>query len=610
MQGSVKRVARSTSTNHLRAGTTRCRSKDSGNFNDTGEMYMMGMRRLVGFLMAFMLAVFALPAVAHGSDENFTFIMSPASSASAPTSVTATLKNSVGDDDRIRSFKITAPAGVTVTSVNIPGVSISNISNISGVVSVRNVNISRGNSLVATLGVTFPAAGCGTNAYVWGASAWEYSNFSGDKYSMDGMSKLNTNFTGVCNYTLTVAPTSASMGATTAMSATFANPGTSTLPITTVTLNAPSNFSITSATPASGTVGTTLPAPSITISGLSIAPGSSLVVPMQVFVPCGQALSPNNWSSSAGAGFAPTGTTQSTTVTGTCSLSMIAPTSAAVNAEFSVTITLAGDPGTAPVTLQGSGCGAFTAGPTNAVGGTVTFAHLKFTTTGSACALSASAPNYSPASKSIPVFAIPAVGCSDLVGSPGNDGTVDPNLPSVANPNASAGQWGLRRGNNSDGTGCAAVNATFTLDTTNKVATLTYDKAAGGPAGVFKYTIVWPEVAVDPITMATASWTDFRPKVSWGTLNAPVVGTDDYVPALACADDLLSLGEGLLPTIPNVAPFNALSPITYPQYQPGQLARMCIAQHAWTSNQLLGGIIQVVYWDKVVDEGDGHVQGP
>ena len=375
--------------------------------------------------------------------------------------------------------------------------------------------------------------------------------------------------------------------------------------ITSITLAPPSGSGITLVNPADGVVPVNLGGGQSTTIGVYVKTSPS----------CGTS-GPFTWLSSVTpANFTGSNTAATTINAGTCSMSITAPSSAAVGQAALVTVGLTGGPLNVPVTLTPTGCPAPVTAPliATAVAGVASF-NLTFTVAGS-CSLTATATaaNYPPAGpKSLPVFAIPAVGCSGLVGSPGNDGTVDPNLPSVANPNTSSGQWGLRRGNNSDGTGCDAVNATFTLDTTNKVATLTYDKAAGGPAGVFKYTIVWPEVAVDPVTMATASWTDFRPKVSWG-IDSPVLNSNDYVPALTCVDDLLSLGEGLLPFIPNVGPFIS-SP--YPQFRPfdgssqPQKARMCIAQHAWTSNQTLGGVIQVIYWDKVVDEGDGHVGGP
>ena len=87
--------------------------------------------------------------------------------------------------------------------------------------------------------------------------------------------------------------------------------------------------------------------------------------------------------------------------------------------------------------------------------------------------------------------------------------------------------------------------------------------------------------------------------------NTGVAGTTEHVPAWAGASDNLTQGKGLLPIIPNVAPFNA-NPNS--QYQPGQVAKMCIAQQGWTSVGLDSqGSILVQHWVEVVDEADGWV---
>jgi len=574
---------------------------------------MNSMRKVFGLFAAVFLAAFALPAVADGGD--YYRVNMPTAPVASGQQFSMTITNRAGFDF-LKSFTITAPSGVSITAVasgssNIPA---NRISSSGGTISVSNIAILNNQSGTLKITATFPAS-CTAQSLPWTSSAKGGFIVNNEVFTLDaGNSNLITNIAaGRCNYTFVTDKPAVIAGASTSMTATVANTAPSTGPaLTGFVLTAPAGLNITGATGSSGTV--TFTSTVITVTGISVTGGSSYPVNVTVAPAANCTGTPAApWSSSVTpATFTLSGGNPTTSITAqACTMSISSPSSAAVGTVFPVTVNLTGGPGNAQVTLTPTGCPAPVSAPllANAVSGVATF-NLTFTGAGT-CSLAATATNYTPTNnpRTFTVYAIPAIGCTNLVTSPGNDGSVDPNLPSVANPNGSAGQWGLRRGNNSDGSGCNPANATFTLDTTNNVSTLTYDKAAGGATGVFKYTIVWPEVAVDQ-SGPTTSWTDFRPKVSWGIDN-PDPTTNDYVPAVTCADDDLSQGELLLPTIPNVAPFNALSPTTYPQYQPGQLARMCVAQQAWTSNgRADDGKIYVIYWDKVVDEGDGHVIGP
>jgi cell division septation protein DedD len=446
---------------------------------------MMGMRRLVGFLMLFALAAIALPALAHYDDERFTFIMAPALSASAPASVTATVKNTVGDDDRIRSFKITAPAGVTVTSATIPGVWASNISIASGVVSVRNVNISRGNSLVATLGVTFPAAGCGTNAYVWGASAWENSNYTGDRYSMDGMSKLNTNFTGVCTFSLTGDTTVAAGSSSAPLTMTLTNNAQASGPaITAITLTPPAGVTIVS--PAGGV-----------ITGLNVAGGTSAPINVTVATqPSCTASGAASWAvaSVTPSAFVQSGANPKTTIAAqACSMSIATPTSAAINTDFSVTVGLNSGPGGANVTLT-STCG-FTGAATTLANGYSAVFTGKVASPGT-CTFNATADKGYPAATAVTgfkVFAAGSLSCGD------------PNVPTAANtiigsasPSLTINDPGFAEGvrgqniNKEGLPGCVPVNWTFT---NNVLGTGTMPDAKGNPVPANGVSFVWDQAA-------------------------------------------------------------------------------------------------------------------
>jgi len=64
----------------------------------------------------------------------------------------------------------------------------------------------------------------------------------------------------------------------------------------------------------------------------------------------------------------------------------------------------------------------------------------------------------------------------------------------------------------------------------------------------------------------------------------------------------------VLPVIPNSPPFNTPALAGYPQYQPGQLAKMCVSQYGWTSlGRDSSGNIILQQWMKFIDQADGFV---
>lgn len=268
-----------------------------------------------------------------------------------------------------------------------------------------------------------------------------------------------------------------------------------------------------------------------------------------------------------------------------------------------VTLAIKAGTGTAGATLSGT-----SASYSN---GVATFPNLSIDRIGSGYVLTAASGTMSVDSNAFSIYggtlgcAVPpntndnydsSNGSTDFALDPLQDGTFG---------SSPTGGWGLRRGPNLDGAPCVKVDYTFNLDGVNLVASLLWDKSTGQQAA-FEYAIVWPMVSVD----ASTGWAGAHPAVSWGVAN-PRAGTSDYVPAMACLGDVLADGSALLPTIPNAPPFNDPSiypPATYPQYQPGQPAKLCIAQQGFTSMGKDGaGNAIVQYWDKVIDEGDGWV---
>ncbi len=175
---------------------------------------MNSLRNVFRFLIAMFLVAFTLPAIAHSDDEKFSLTMAPAAAAGT---FTATIKNLSDDDDKIKSFKITVPTtppgvGITSASTTYAGAIVTNAA---GVVSVKNVAIKKGQTIVVTLaGVTFPATNsCGSTNFTWGAKAWESSTWSGEQFAMDvSKSTLVTPVTGTCSMVFVTQPTSTLSG--------------------------------------------------------------------------------------------------------------------------------------------------------------------------------------------------------------------------------------------------------------------------------------------------------------------------------------------------------------------------------------------------------------
>jgi hypothetical protein len=248
-----------------------------------------------------------------------------------------------------------------------------------------------------------------------------------------------------------------------------------------------------------------------------------------------------------------------------------------------------------------------TAGAATFAGGVATFPSLSINTVGPNYKLTATSGSRTVDSNAFWITAVNGtLGC-DESNNYASSGGLDPNdeVPASLDPG-----WGLRRGPNWDGPTppCVLVGYIVTLDQTNNILSLIWDKTTGQKAA-FKYVVVWPKVKVDG--GATAGWTQKRPNVSWGTTNTPVAGTNDYVPALACVGDDLTFGQNLLPIIPNVPPFDAASnPQAQYLYDGTNTAKMCVAQQGFASDGKVGTDIYVIYWDKIVDEADGWVGLP
>jgi len=215
-------------------------------------------------------------------------------------------------------------------------------------------------------------------------------------------------------------------------------------------------------------------------------------------------------------------------------------------------------------------------------------------------------------------------GCTGILGcDTGNNTGGNPNYSSVAfgNKVVTVGPvgFGIARGANvnSDTQACVLVPYQFTIDQGNGTANFNA-MSKGNQIVAVEYFVMFPAVAVetdvDPAHLPTG-WTQLRPRVSWNIDNPDTTANStDFIPALACTttpDTLVGLSPAqlgaLLPQIPALPNFTRDSG-TYPQYQPGMPAKVCIAQQGWTAVGLDDqGHTLVQYWVKVIDEADSWI---
>jgi len=467
---------------------------------------MMGMRKWVGFLMAMVLAVFALPAAADGGDY---YRINMPTSAATGVQFNVTITNKAGFDT-LKSFTITAPSGVYVTAVasgsaNISGSKITapNPATAGGTISVGSIAIGNNQSGTLKITATFPAS-CTAQTLAWTSTAkggWIVSN---EVFTLDAAnSNLKTTVAGGnCTFSLTgdstipVGSTSAQVNMTLTNNAPPSGPA-----ITAITLQAPSNVTIVS--PVGGV-----------ITGLNVAGGASAPINVTVStLPSCTGAAAASWSvaSVTPSTLTQAGSNPQTTITApvpACSLAISAPPSAAVKTDFPVTVALISGPGGpagANVTLT-STCGYTGAATTPANGYSATFTGQ--VASEGTCTFNATADKGYPAAAALTGFKIYAAG---------NLACGDPSSPTPANTINGSASSGLTindpgfaegvRGQNIVKPGaptCVPVNWTFTNNVLGAAVTVdakgntvppngvsfVWDQAAQ-PNAAYSYTVTW-----------------------------------------------------------------------------------------------------------------------
>ena len=428
---------------------------------------MNSLRKVLGFLVAaVMLAAFAPTASADGSDEKFTFVVPTTASVGVNASFVATLSTQVGDDDRIKSFRIYAPAGVTINSATTSPAST--VTGLPGnVLNVRNTNLSRNaRTITVTMNVTFPSSGCTANGYTWNAKAYEDTNWSDGRYVMTG-----------------------------------SPPGS--FPSNVLTTVTPACYTLTYAAGAGGSIVGTTPQ--------NVSPGGS---GSAVTAQANALFTFTSWSDGSTANpRADTNVTGNINVTANFAPNKLTitskPTSAALNAPFDVTVGI--NPGPATVTADTSACGSASVSTKSS---TTTSTTLTFTIPAgasiTACTLAFSATNYSsPPSVNLKVLAGQTNACAapSAPPPPGSQFTASCATGGINVTGFAAGV----RGPNKTGP-CDPLN--FTL--TNNICGTAVQQDANGnfippnavsfvwdqlsQSAAFTYTVTWKAEYVDPAT--------------------------------------------------------------------------------------------------------------
>ena len=626
--------------------------------------------KIFGFLTATALAAFALPAAADKVYQQ-TMSSSPTPLVAGATGQSVTMKiNNISSDTgnaNTSSFKLNAPSGFTIQQVyTVSRGQTKNSVAIDGGYTATVQVLSDGSAVwVSSIQIPLKPFGtplqlknmkvdvsCSpdTNGLWVLPGVWTGSGFSGQTFTLNTTqypqfpSTRNTPVSGICaNYTITPVPNTPNVNS---------GPGSVTLSfnntspaggasIGSLSITAPTNFTINGGMASNG--GLVAPSGStVTVTGgTPVGPGSSVTLNLNVTTPNCNAASPAAWSNAqVSTGATPnTGSPFSGPATGYPSTGITAlPCSATfVNqpattfAGYAITTTAYNNPTGSPVSVKlvingspapdetqvalsiDTGACGISNNTASTSGGVATFNGLSGSA-GTGCALGASGGGVNSTADSASFDLVGPAGvlvCG--TGSASSNTVVPPLDPRSSVPPPSDGQtgWALARGNNTDGNCGPDIPYTFSCDNPTRTCQFTEDSLGQHPS--IEYIILWPKV--DVTTDPTA---DKQPCVAWGITNPdpgldPTVCGGDFVPGLACTTDNVNGGSAVMPTIPSIPGYNDKNPGQYPQYQPGQAAKVCIAQHGFTSGTSDGNGNAVgfeVYWTKVIDQSDSTIKLP
>jgi hypothetical protein len=386
---------------------------------------MEKMRNLIGVVLAFALAAFAVPAQAQSPQKLHSIDVRPTTPPAASTSpnVFVTISNETpsGGNSTINSVVIIPAAGANVAAPQAgdnPGMTVTKaadgriyVNGFTGLKSGRRDPY----YMTVKLRVTYPSLACGST-YAWSSIAYAGNSFSQETFApvigagTAGVTNMPTNATQTngCGYKVTVTPTAVAKGSSPTLSATLTNQ--STVSISSLALTPPSGITIS---PTSWTQ--------------SFGSGDTTIALTNAKVACNAA--GGQWVSSVTpSGFTKSAADPTTTVYGACELVFSSlPTSIVPGQPFSVAIKLNdGDRNAIPgfgatVTLvaDGTGCSLASAGSQTASGGVVTINGITLSLTSApSCALKATATydstDFTATSRAVKVFS-GVLACADML---------------------------------------------------------------------------------------------------------------------------------------------------------------------------------------------------
>lgn len=553
---------------------------------------MHNIRRALGLLMAFVLPMFAAPGFAGTAPTKmFSVTLSAAPPSGGKQVVTATFFNQTpsGGNSTINSVILYAPtsppnsSALKIVNASTPNGGTAIIASDGTSVSVINMpGIKAGQTPPAQWSMTVTldastAPACTSTNFTWPTP---YASTGNTPTTVGGvpfqfqpqLSNITTSLSSPCKYSLSVTPSPVTAGTSSqSMTATFTNPSSNSASFGSLSLTAPSGFTIASATPPSGTATVAADRSSVSVAGISVAPNSTFALTINVNLSCSAAT--GNWGSTVWTGSPVSTGTQvtfdsgsssiQTSVTAGCSFKFLTQPS---NAERNTAISPAIVVGlvdasnnvvtsfTGQVTLSkksGPGTVSGTLGPTAAVNGQATFNGVQADTPGNYI-LTATSGALTVDSNLFAIY------YGKLYCNPTPPFTFnDPNV-TVTDPNASGYAAGSRGYWNKDGMNCVPILYTFTNTILNNDATkntvhLAWDTSTQQhPA--FTYSMTWQAEDVDnpskPDTQGPANygWPVLRhPYVYWLPTDATVTTIPaGAVPALACVSDDLPAPYAML----------------------------------------------------------------
>jgi hypothetical protein len=294
---------------------------------------MNSMRNALCLVTAFVLSVFAAPALAATAPTKmFSVTLSAAPASGGQQVVTATFFNQTpsGGNSTINSIILYAPSPLKFVAATTPNGGTAILAADGSSVAVINMpGIKAGQTPPASWSMTVTldasaAPACTTTPYTWPTPYASTGNtpttVGGVPFAFQAnLSNLTTSLSSPCTYSLSVTPSPVTAGTSAqVMTATFSNPSSNTTSFRSLSLSAPPGFTIVSATPPSGTATVASGGGSVSVAGITLAPGGTFALGLSVNVSCVAATA--SWGSTVWSGTPVNNGVQASLSTGSSSI--------------------------------------------------------------------------------------------------------------------------------------------------------------------------------------------------------------------------------------------------------------------------------------------------